>query len=366
MISKHVNLSTGPVGITRQVQKGLQGPPVSHRSIDFRNLYDETTALLSKTFQVRETYLLTGSGTLANDVMLQEIKSLGGRGLILSNGEFGDRLIMQANRIGLNFLTYRLVWGNPFDFDIVENLLIAQSLKWLLCCHCETSTGMIIDIKQLTDMATAHHAPCFIDCMSTVGTMPLNLSGVAMATASSGKGLSSIPGLAIVISNIEPDVKASCPLYLDLSHYKISCGIPFTIPSNLLKALYTSIRQKLHDEQYLLIAKYRKIFFNSLDDLSLVPFSNEHTCVFTIVPPESTMQQLINHFSNCQLEISYESDYLKKRQWCQLATFGYYTDDQLRKVSDALFQVGSIVAVHGEKILPRKIQMPIIQNFHMP
>ena len=108
MISNVVNLSTGPIGITRQVQEALQEPPISHRSIDFRNLYEETTRLLSKSFRVRETNLLNGSGTLANDVMLQEVKCVQGKGLILSNGEFGDRLTMQALRNGLEFMTYRM------------------------------------------------------------------------------------------------------------------------------------------------------------------------------------------------------------------------------------------------------------------
>ena len=97
---KTINVSTGPVGITRQVQKALQEPPLSHRSIAFRNLYDQTTAFLSYSFHVRETYLLTGSGTLANEVMLQEIKCTEGKGLILSNGEFGNRLIARPIVMG--------------------------------------------------------------------------------------------------------------------------------------------------------------------------------------------------------------------------------------------------------------------------
>src|SRR5436190_22936750 len=336
MISKVTNVSTGPVGITKQVQKALQEPPISHRSTAFRNLYDQTTAFLSHSFNVHETYLLTGSGTLANEVMLQEIKSFGGKGLILSNGEFGNRLIGQAYRTGLDFITYKLEWGVEFRLNAIESLLIENSVKWLLYCHCETSTGVINDLKQLTDLAGIYNCLCFVDCMSTVGTVPLNLCRVTMATASSGKGLASIPGLAIVYSNIEPTIKSACPVYLDLYHYKATGGIPFTIPSNLLKALHVSARQKLQEEQYQLIEEYRKTFFNILNDASRVPFSNEHTSVFTIVSPGSIIQQFARHMVKHHLLLSYESDYLKCRKWCQLATFGCYTERQLKQVSNAL------------------------------
>jgi len=336
MISEITNVSTGPVGITKQVQKALHESPISHRSTAFRSLYDQTTAFLSCSFHTCETYLLTGSGTLANEVMLQEIKYSGGKGLILSNGEFGNRLIAQAHRNGLDFSTYKIEWGAAFALNTIENLLIEYSVKWLLYCHCETSTGMINDLKQLTDLANKHNCQCFVDCMSTVGTMPLDLSGVAMATASSGKGLASIPGLAVVFSNIEPTIKSRCPVYLDLYHYKTSAGIPFTIPSNLLKALYVSASQKLQEEQYLLIKQYRKTFFKILNNAALIPFSNELTSVFTIVPPGSIVQEFIRNMMQRQLLLSYESDYLQVKKWCQLATFGYYTEKQLKQVSNAL------------------------------
>ena len=132
MISKPTNLSTGPVGITRQVQKALQEHPLSHRSTAFRNLYDQTTAFLSYSFNVRDTYLLTGSGTLANEVMLQEIKCMEGKGLILSNGEFGNRLIAQAQRNGLDFLTYKLEWGTDFNLATIEKLLSDHALRYHL------------------------------------------------------------------------------------------------------------------------------------------------------------------------------------------------------------------------------------------
>ena len=336
MISEIVNLSTGPITVSPQVMQALTEPSISHRSVEFRQLFESTTDMLCAAFKVQNTFLLSGSGTLANETMLQEIKCISGNGLILSNGEFGDRLIEQARRNNLHFVTKQLEWGKIFDLEEIKNMITDHSCKWILFCHCETSTGVINELKEITAVAKEKNCLCFVDCMSTVGTMPLDLSNVAMATASSGKGLASIPGLAIIFANIELRVKNDAPVYLDLHHYSVKSGIPFTISSNLLKALYVSIGQKLREEQFELLDKYGREFFKILNHYDLIPFSNNNTKVFTIVTAQKRREVLFHSLKDKKILLSHESDYLKKRQWCQLATFGFYTEIQLNYVLKSL------------------------------
>jgi aspartate aminotransferase-like enzyme len=336
MISEIVNLSTGPVAISAEVMNALSEPPISHRSVAFRQLYNKTSELLSTAFHVKQTFLLTGSGTLANEVMLQEIKYISGKGLILSNGEFGGRLIEQARRNNLNFITHELNWGQPFEITEIEKIISTGAVNWILFAHCETSTGIINDLDKFVALAKSHHCLCFADCMSTVGTKPLNLSGLTMATASSGKGLASVPGLAVIFSNIEPALKKEGPVYLDLAQYSNNAGIPFTLSSNLLKALYTAICQKLQPAQYELVQHYGKQFFQILHACDFVPFSDANTKVFTIVTPGNKRTGFYQHLNQNKLLLSNESQYLKNRGWCQLATFGFYTEKQLNHVLNSL------------------------------
>jgi aspartate aminotransferase-like enzyme len=335
MISKVINLSTGPVGITREVRQALHEAPISHRSADFTRLYNKTTALLSTSFNVKHSFLLTGSGTMANEAMLQEIKQVKGTGLILSNGEFGERLIAQSQRNGLQFTTCQLPWGERFDMDLVGKMLLENNARWILFCHCETSTGIINKLDALNMLAKRHRALCFADCMSTVGTMAIDLSGVTMASASSGKGLASVPGIGIVFSNITPSPKMDCPVYLDLGHYEFHGGVPFTLSSNLLKPLYVSIRQKLQPDQYALVQDYGQRFFQALHSRGIAPFSDAGSKVFTLVDNETT-GELTREFSSRQIVWSSESQYLLKRGWSQLAMLGYYTEAQLRQVLRAM------------------------------
>lgn len=68
-------------------------------------------------------------------------------GLVLSNGEFGERLVDHAARAGLSFQVQR-AWGEAFDFDQVRGILNRNpEIGWLWVVHCETSTGALNDLE---------------------------------------------------------------------------------------------------------------------------------------------------------------------------------------------------------------------------
>jgi aspartate aminotransferase-like enzyme len=332
MDSGTINICTGPVRITEAVKAALAADPVSHRSKAFLDGYHATTELLCDLFNVKSTYLLTGSGTLANEALLHQVKQIQGKGLILSNGEFGNRLIHQAERIGLEFSIHSLPWGEDFQLTEIEALLVDSSPAWMVFTHCETSTGVVNDLDALAKLANSHRCSCFADCMSTIGTRPVDLSGVAMAAASSGKGLASIPGLAIVFSNIEAISSNQIPSYIDLGQYACKGGIPFTISSNQIFALHASLKQKLVKDQYALLEKYREKITALLQQAQLAPFNHRRSFVFTIVPPADEYGEVLEQLLRSGLMVSYESDYLKKRGWIQIALFNYYQEDELLNV----------------------------------
>jgi aspartate aminotransferase-like enzyme len=329
-----INLTTGPVQIAKKVMAAFSETPISHRSDEFINLYKSTSELLCLKFYVQHTYILSGSGTLANEIMLQEISQIRGKGLILSNGEFGNRLINQATRIGLHFSEYVIEWGKEFEMTYLEKFFTEHAPQWILFCHCETSTGVINDIKRIASVCKMKGCMCFVDCMSTVGTTSLNLSDISMATASSGKGFAAIPGLAIILSNIETSVKTDIPMYLDLGYYKLKDGIPFTISSNLLKALHVSITMKLDSVQYESTHAFGVSVYNALQSRSLVPYSNTYSKVFTLVAGNN--MNVIENMKTNGLILSNESEYLKSRNWYQLAIFGSYTQTEINTVLSVL------------------------------
>ena len=100
-----VNLLPGPVGISRDVREAFAGDPVPHRSPDFVEDFNRTKRALCDLVGSRYAEILMGSGTLANDVIAGQLSIESGQGLILSNGEFGDRLVDHGRRSRLAFRT---------------------------------------------------------------------------------------------------------------------------------------------------------------------------------------------------------------------------------------------------------------------
>lgn len=347
MDSGTINLSTGPVMISPEVQQALGTMPIPHRSEKFHALYRETSDILRREYKVNHCFLLTGSGTLANEVMLFQLKNKK-RGLILSNGEFGERLIDQATRIGLDFITHTLEWGREFDTGKIDHLVEENGISWIAFTHCETSTGLINDLQKLVSIARTNDCECYVDCMSTAGTSPIDLSGVAMGTASSGKGLASIPGLALLFANIEPVSEPSIPSYLDLGQYYRKSSVPFTISSNLVAALNMSLRQKLSNDQYSMLDRYRKSISEILSAAALTPFNAGNSYVFTLVP-ENEYEYLLNEFRESNMVVSYESDYLRKRKWIQIALFNYYSEAEMEELINRLTIIAQKIKVKKQR-----------------
>src|SRR5438105_4765238 len=88
-----VNFLPGPVTVRREVRRAFEQAPESHRAEAFVKDLEATKKLLCELVHAGKVELLLGSGTLANDVIAAQLSLENKRGLILSNGEFGERLI---------------------------------------------------------------------------------------------------------------------------------------------------------------------------------------------------------------------------------------------------------------------------------
>src|SRR5574341_1159104 len=241
-----VNLLPGPVAVSDAVRQAFGRPAISHRSRAFMDLFADTQRLLRRLVGARAVAIFTGSGTLANDVIAGQLSLLRRPGLILTNGEFGDRLIDHARRFGLSSRILRTEWGRRFDPDHLRRLLDEHTeIGWVWAVHCETSSGILNDVSLLHELAAARAIRLCLDCTSSIGTVPVDLREVYLGSGVSGKGLGAVAGLSMVFYNHDllPD-SSTLPRYLDLGLYAARDGVPFTISSNLVQALHAALTRR--------------------------------------------------------------------------------------------------------------------------
>src|SRR5882757_7835416 len=96
-----VNFLPGPVTVRHEVKRAFEQAPESHRADTFIKDFQTTRQLLCEFTKSRAVQLFVGSGTLANDIIGAQLSLEAKPGLVLSNGEFGERLVDQAKRFGL-------------------------------------------------------------------------------------------------------------------------------------------------------------------------------------------------------------------------------------------------------------------------
>ncbi|ANU15096.1 GNAT family N-acetyltransferase [Planococcus halocryophilus] len=229
----------GPVALTKKLAAPFQEPPISHRSAAFREVRQEVDRLLEDMTGMTP-HLLAGSGTLANEAMLAQIKRLNSKGLILVNGEFGKRLVRQAERVNVDYEVVEELWGQAFDFEEIIERIETEDFHWILMVHGETSTGQLNNFHELTSICKERDIKLCLDCISSFGAVPFSLEEVWLATATSGKAIGTLSGVAIVFADHEIESDDNVPSYLDLGLY--ATDIPFTFSASLLESLHLTLK----------------------------------------------------------------------------------------------------------------------------
>ncbi len=322
-----VNLLPGPVDLAPAVKSALSAKPISHRAEAFKQLLNRTRHMLCEVTGTRDVAIAMGSGTLANDMVAGQLAQMPGRGLIISNGEFGRRLVDHATRFGLDFDVLEAPWGeSPDERSIREGLTSDGAKTWVWAVHAETSTGVLNDLDLLKRVARERHLALCLDCVSSLGVVPCDLRGVTLAASVSGKGLRSVAGLALVFHDTDlPPCTRALPRYIDLRLH-LAPTVPFTMSSGLLTALCLSLEALDTDARYRTVRKVSDWLCRELRKAGLSPLAAEGSRfpgAITIPLPRHANSLVVgNALKQKGWLLSYESEYLIERNWIQICLLG--------------------------------------------
>jgi alanine-glyoxylate transaminase/serine-glyoxylate transaminase/serine-pyruvate transaminase len=173
---------------------------VGHLDPYFVELMDQTMGGLRQVFGTQNHHTLpisaTGSGGL--EAIIMNLLEPGDGAVVCVIGHFGQRLAELAGRAGADVRVVEAAPGQIVDVAEVDRLLEAKPAKLVAFVHVETTTGACQPIEPMVAVARKHGALTMMDCVTSLGGMPIDIDalGVDAAGSCTQKCLGAPPGLA--------------------------------------------------------------------------------------------------------------------------------------------------------------------------
>jgi aspartate aminotransferase-like enzyme len=251
-------MTPGPTPVPPEVEAALSQPMVYHRGPEFKALLRRLFERLPDVFRTANpVVLLTASGTGAMESAVANLVSPGDRVLVVAAGNFGERWAQLLAAYGADLVHLRVPWGETPDPDqIAAELARAGGVELVYCTHCETSTGVVADVRAIADAARAAGALTVVDAISSLGAVPLEQDawGLDVVVSGSQKALMTPPGLSLAAVSpaaLERARRTSSPrVYLDWARALAAQAddvTPFTPAVPLIRGLDVAIELLLRD-----------------------------------------------------------------------------------------------------------------------
>jgi aspartate aminotransferase-like enzyme len=323
------NLMPGPVATSDAVSTSFAQPPISHRSAEFGKLMDRVRSRLRDLCNVQDVLLMPGSGTFANDAIGAQLAAEGRPGLVMANGEFGERLVDHARRWSLDYNVLWAGWGQAFDDDEIRAAFARFSPSWAWMVACETSTGVYNSLALPRELCREYRADLCVDAVSAVGLQAIDLVAIRFASTVGGKALGAYPGLAIVCHDGRLVPEGCVQRCLDLMAYQKAGSVPYTQSSNLVAALDSALAidwpirwQAIREADQSLRNGLRRHGFSVVaSDRIAMP-----GVISLQLPLEIPSTLLAKRMARRGYLLAHRSNYLVRRNWLQICLMGSWDD----------------------------------------
>jgi aspartate aminotransferase-like enzyme len=202
---KQYLMTAGPTPLPPAVSQVMAEPMTYHRAPAFIEVYARVLSRLKDVFQTaNEVQVFTSSGTGALESAVANLVRPGEQALVASCGKFGERWFELCQAYGAETIHWETEWGRKVDpAGLDERLRDNPGAELVFTTFSETSTGVVNEIRELTEVAHRHGALIAVDAVSGLGAVPLPQDewGVDVVVAGSQKALMAPPGLAFASAN---------------------------------------------------------------------------------------------------------------------------------------------------------------------
>jgi alanine-glyoxylate transaminase/serine-glyoxylate transaminase/serine-pyruvate transaminase len=192
-------LGPGPSNPDAAVSAAMAAPLVGHLDPYFLTLMDETMAGLRMLFRTtnHHTIPMSGTGTAGLETIMFNLVEPGDDVVVGVIGYFGQRLVELAERAGARVRRIDVPYGEVIAPERIAEELHRGRPKLVALVHAETSTGAAQPLEDIGRMVREHDALLMVDCVTSLGGMPVDVDGwlIDAAGSCSQKCIGAPPGL---------------------------------------------------------------------------------------------------------------------------------------------------------------------------
>ncbi|MFD1928405.1 pyridoxal-phosphate-dependent aminotransferase family protein [Sporosarcina siberiensis] len=239
----------GPSPIPPSVQRAMSQPMIGHRGQETSAMLQTISSKLKKVLGTsQDVLILTGSGTSGLEAAVVNIVQPNEEVLILISGAFGERFAKICDAYSIKTHQIDVEWGQAINpQDVKKYLKDHPEIKTVFSTYCETSTGILNPIKEISEAVhEASEALFVVDGVSCVGGVETKMDdwGIDVMVTGSQKAFMLPAGLAFIAVSEKAWNKIktnSRPrFYFDLVKYKdniLKDTTPFTPALSLIFGL---------------------------------------------------------------------------------------------------------------------------------
>ena len=223
---------------------------------DFREMTQEMRvqllAMLGSGADGFDCVPMQGSGTFSVEAMLGSFIPRDGKALVLVNGAYGQRSVQTLTYLGRDHVV--LDKGDylpPRGEEVAKILKEDPAITHVVAIHCETSSGILNPIDEISQATYGAGRKLLIDSMSAFGAIPLEVSKIQYeaVVSSANKCIEGVPGFGFIIARKSELLAAkgnSHSLSLDVHaqwvHLNKTGQWRFTPPTHVVAAFLEALR----------------------------------------------------------------------------------------------------------------------------
>lgn len=249
-------LTPGPLTTSYEVKQAMLRDWGSWDG-DFRAMTAELRRqLLSLTGDVSDEFdcvPMQGSGTFAVEAMLGSFLPRDSKTLVLVNGAYGQRIVQTLDYLGrAHSVIDKGDYMPPRGPEIAAALDADPAITHVVIVHCETSSGILNPVREISETVYAKGRKLLIDSMSAFGAISLDVNEIRYEAmvSSANKCIEGVPGFGFIIARkgeLEAAKGRSHSLSLDVhaqwAHLNKTGQWRYTPPTHVVAAFLVALRQ---------------------------------------------------------------------------------------------------------------------------